>query len=193
MGRRGCTAAASYSRHALTDMKFLVVAVGHRMPGWIATGFEEYAQRMPRTARMELKEIKPATRSGGSAASVQQWLAVEAERIRNALPRQCLRVVLDEKGKLCSTRDLARRIESWQQEGRDIAFVIGGADGTEPGLQQQADLLLSLSPLTLPHGLCRVLLAEQIYRAISLTAGHPYHRELQAGLGIEDRSPNPQS
>jgi 23S rRNA (pseudouridine1915-N3)-methyltransferase len=177
VGRRGRTAAAPCSRHALTDMKFLVVAVGHRMPDWIDAGFEEYAQRMPRTARIELKEIKPATRSGASAASVQQWLAVEAERIRNALPKRCFRVVLDEKGKLCSTRDLAHRIERWQHEGRDIAFVIGGADGTESGLQQQADLLLSLSPLTLPHGLCRVLLAEQIYRAISLTAGHPYHRE----------------
>ncbi len=158
-------------------MKFLVVAVGRKMPAWINAGFTEYAQRMPRASRIELIEIKPATRASAGAKSVQQWLAMEAQRIRAALPARALKVVLDERGKLCTTADIARRIERWKQDGHDVAFVIGGADGTAHELQQESDLLLSLSPLTLPHGLCRILLAEQLYRAVSLLAGHPYHRE----------------
>jgi 23S rRNA (pseudouridine1915-N3)-methyltransferase len=162
-------------------MKFFVVAVGHKMPVWINTGFNEYAQRMPREARIELIEIKPATRgksgSGGGDKAAEKWMAVEAERITAALPARCVKVVLDERGKVCSTADLARRIERWRQDGADIAFIIGGADGTAPELQREADLLLALSAFTLPHGLCRVMLAEQLYRAVSLLAGHPYHRE----------------
>ena len=158
-------------------MKFLVIAVGHKMPHWINTGFNEYAQRMPRAFPIELKEIKPAARSGSGEKSIRQWLDAEAERIRAALPARCFKVVLDECGKPCATADLAHRIERWKQGGRNVAFVIGGADGTARELQQQADLLLSLSPLTLPHGLCRIILAEQIYRAVSLLAGHPYHRQ----------------
>ena len=158
-------------------MKFLVVAVGHKMPAWINAGFSDYVQRMPRASRIELTEIKPAMRSGAGEKSVGRWLTVEAGRIRAALPPRCFKVVLDECGKPCATRDFTRRIERWKQQGQDIVFVIGGADGTAHELQQQADLLLSLSPLTLPHGLCRILLAEQLYRAVSLLAGHPYHRE----------------
>lgn len=158
-------------------MKFRMVAVGHRMPAWINAGFQEYAQRMPRESRIELIEIRPAARSGAGAKSVRQWLAGEADRIRAALPARCYKVVLDERGKSCTTADLARRIERWKQAGQDVAFVIGGADGTAGELRQEADLLLALSPLTLPHGLCRVMLAEQLYRAASLLAGHPYHRE----------------
>ena len=146
------------------------------MPNWIGAGFNEYARRMPRALPVELKEIKPAVRGGAGDKTVLQWLAAEAERIRAALPAQCFRVVLDERGKPCSTSDFARHIERWKQNGRDVAFVIGGADGTARELQQHADLLLSLSPLTLPHGLCRIVLAEQLYRAVSLLAGHPYHR-----------------
>ncbi len=157
-------------------MRFLVLAVGHKMPAWINAGFNEYVQRMPRASRIELKEIKPAMRSGNGEKPVQRWLIAEAGRIRAALPPRCFKVVLDECGKLCATSEFARRIERWKQQGQDIVFVIGGADGTARDLQQQADLLLSLSPLTLPHGLCRILLAEQLYRAVSLLAGHPYHR-----------------
>jgi len=155
-------------------MKFRIVAVGRRMPAWISAGFAEYAQRMPRECRIELVEIKPATRTGGG--SIQQWLALEAGRIRAAVPARAYRIVLDERGQQCTTEDFARRIEHWQQDGRDAAFVIGGADGTARELKLEADWLMSLSPLTLPHGLCRVLLAEQLYRAVSLHAGHPYHR-----------------
>jgi 23S rRNA (pseudouridine1915-N3)-methyltransferase len=158
-------------------MKFRIVAIGHRMPAWIRTGFDEYAQRMPRDARMELIEIKPAARSGTGDKSTQRWLAIEAERVHAALTGRTYNVVLDERGKALATRELARRIERWKQDGDDVAFVIGGADGTAQILQQEAGLLLSLSPLTLPHGLCRVILAEQLYRAVSLLAGHPYHRE----------------
>jgi 23S rRNA (pseudouridine1915-N3)-methyltransferase len=158
-------------------MKFHIVAVGHRMPVWINAGCREYAQRMPRESRIELIEVRPAARSGTGAKMVQQWLAVEAERIRAVLPKRCFKVVLDERGRLAATADIARRIERWKQDGRDVAFVIGGADGTAIALQQDADLLLSLSPLTLPHGLCRILLSEQLNRAGSLLAGHPYHRE----------------
>ncbi len=145
------------------------------MPAWIDAGFNAYAQRMPRGSRIELIEIKPAVRAG--AGPVVQWLAAEAERIRAALPKRCFKVVLDARGKPATTVDIARRIERWRQDGRDVAFVIGGADGTAGALREEADLLLSLSALTLPHGLCRVLLAEQLYRAVSLLAGHPYHRE----------------
>jgi len=147
------------------------------MPAWIDAGFNAYAQRMPRGSRIELIEIKPAGRSGAGVGPVVQWLAAEAERIRAALPKRCFKVVLDARGKPATTVEIARRIERWRQEGRDVAFVIGGADGTASTLQQEADLLLSLSPLTLPHGLCRILLSEQLYRAVSLLAGHPYHRE----------------
>ncbi len=157
-------------------MKFVVVAVGHRLPGWINDGFNEYAQRMPRVSRIELVEIRPAPRSAAAEKSVQQWLNAEAKRIRAALPARSFTVVLDERGKQCTTTDLAQFIERRQQEGRDVAFIIGGADGTASALKEEADLLLSLSPLTLPHGLCRVVLAEQLYRATSLLANHPYHR-----------------
>jgi 23S rRNA (pseudouridine1915-N3)-methyltransferase len=157
-------------------MKLLVVAVGHKMPAWINAGFGEYAQRMPRECRLELREVKPATRSGSGEKSVRQWRAAEAERIRAALPPRCRLIVLDERGKLATTVEIARRIERWKQDGRDVAFVIGGADGTADDMQKEADLLLSLSPLTLPHGLCRVVLAEQLYRALSLLGNHPYHR-----------------
>lgn len=158
-------------------MKFRIVAVGHKMPAWINAGFTEYVQRMPREARVELIEVKPAARTGGSEKSIQQWLAVEADRIRAALPARAYKVVLDERGRTLATADIARRIQRWKQDGVDVVFVIGGADGTARELQQEADMLLSLSPLTLPHGLCRVMLAEQLYRAVSLLAGHPYHRE----------------
>ena len=156
-------------------MKLRIVAVGHKMPAWINAGFTEYAQRMPREARVELTEIKPAARAGGK--STQQWLTLEAQRVSAALPARAHKVVLDERGKTLTTAELARRLERWKQDGLDVAFIIGGADGTARELQQDADLLLSLSPLTLPHGLCRVVLAEQLYRAVSLLAGHPYHRE----------------
>jgi 23S rRNA (pseudouridine1915-N3)-methyltransferase len=156
-------------------MRFLVVAVGARQPDWVEAGFDDYARRMPREARIELMRIKPESRSTGK--TVDQMLAREAERMAAALPRDCERVVLDERGKLCDTLQLSRHIERWLGSGRDTAFVIGGADGTAPVLKREASMLLSLSALTLPHGLARVLLAEQLYRGLSILRNHPYHRE----------------
>jgi 23S rRNA (pseudouridine1915-N3)-methyltransferase len=154
-------------------VKFVVVAVGHRMPGWVDAGFTEYAGRMPREARIELVALKPAPRGG----PVKRVLDTEAQRIRAALPAGCARVALDERGTLLSTMDLSRRIARWRGEGRDVSFIVGGADGLEEGLKQAADFVWSLSPLTLPHGFARVLLAEQLYRAHSILHNHPYHRE----------------
>lgn len=156
-------------------MKLQVVAVGHKMPAWINAGFEEYARRMPRESRLQLIEVKPQLRAG--AGTARAALEAEHKRIRAALPAGCYTVVLDERGKLLATRDLAQRLAGWREAGRDVGFVIGGADGTAAGLQRGADLLWSLSPLTLPHGLVRVVLAEQLYRAASILANHPYHRE----------------
>ena len=156
-------------------MKLLVLAVGNRMPDWVTAGFDEYAKRMPREMPLQLMELKPATR--GSNVEPARWMRTEAERIRAALPRGALSVVLDEHGRSFPTRKLADHLERWRNESRDIAFVIGGADGLDPDLKSGADLLWSLSPLTLPHGLVRVILAEQLYRASTILANHPYHRE----------------
>ncbi len=156
-------------------MKLFVLAVGHRMPAWVTAGFDEYAKRMPREMPLLLKELKPAQRS--SSADVARWLGSEAGRINEAVPAGARRVVLDEHGRGFATRRLAEYLERWRGEGRDLAFVIGGADGLAPAVKEGADLLWSLSPLTLPHGLVRVILAEQLYRAASLLANHPYHRE----------------
>lgn len=154
-------------------MRFLVVAVGHRMPVWVDSGFAEYAGRMPREARVGLVPIRPALRGG----PVRRAIETEGKRILAALPAGCVRVALDERGKLLNTMDLARRIAGWREAGRDVAFVLGGADGLAEDVKQSADIVWSLTPLTLPHGLARVVLAEQLYRAVSILHSHPYHRE----------------
>lgn len=156
-------------------MKLSLLAVGHRMPAWVTAGFEEYARRMPREMPLQLKELKPAQRS--SADDAARWMQTEAERINAAVPEGALRVALDEHGRSFPTRTLAEYLERWRGDGRDVAFIIGGADGLAPGIKTGAALLWSLSPLTLPHGLVRVVLAEQLYRAASMLAGHPYHRD----------------
>jgi 23S rRNA (pseudouridine1915-N3)-methyltransferase len=147
------------------------------MPAWISAGFDDYARRMPRDMPLVLTELKPEPRGDKSGAGVVARLVEqEAQRIEAALPKGSLTVVLDETGKTVSTRQLADRITRWRDDGRDIAFVIGGADGTAGRLKASADWLWSLSPLTLPHGLVRVVLAEQLYRAASILGNHPYHR-----------------
>lgn len=155
-------------------MKLVVVAVGGRMPAWIDAGFDEYAKRMPRASRVELVQIKPARR--GPGAGPETALKAERDRILAALPRGCTRVVLDERGESVTSAALAQWLSSLLASGRDAAFIIGGAGGLHPELKAQAERCLSLSALTLPHGLVRVLLAEQLYRAASLLQGHPYHR-----------------
>ncbi|KDB09208.1 Ribosomal RNA large subunit methyltransferase H [Burkholderia sp. lig30] len=155
-------------------MKLHILAVGHKMPGWIAAGFDEYAKRMPPELRIELREIKPELRAGGRSA--ESVMVAERQKIEAALPKNARIVALDERGRDWTTMQLAQALPGWQQDGRDVAFVIGGADGLDPALKARADLLLRISSMTLPHGMVRVLLAEQLYRAWSITQNHPYHR-----------------
>jgi 23S rRNA (pseudouridine1915-N3)-methyltransferase len=156
-------------------MKLLIVSVGHKMPDWIAAGFSEYTKRMPREAQIALTEIRPEPRSTGK--STAQIIEAEAQRILAALPQNCRRIALDERGVQPTTRQLAAQMQDWMREGRDIAFIIGGADGLHDSVKRAAQQSLALSSLTLPHALVRVLLAEQLYRAYSLMHNHPYHRE----------------
>lgn len=147
------------------------------MPQWINAGFDDYARRMPREMPLVLAELKPEARNDKpSTGDITRIVEQEAQRIEAALPKSGLTVVLDETGKTVTTRQLADKITRWRDDGRDVSFVIGGADGTAARLKQNADWLWSLSPLTLPHGLVRVVLAEQLYRAVSILGNHPYHR-----------------
>ena len=156
-------------------MKLVVASVGHKMPEWISTGFNEYAKRMPREAKITLLEIKPEPRTSGKTTT--QIMEAEAQRIKAALPANCLHIALDEHGASWTTHQLAERMQQWLAEGQDVAFIIGGADGLHPSVKESAQQLLALSALTLPHAMVRVLLAEQLYRAHSLLHNHPYHRE----------------
>jgi 23S rRNA (pseudouridine1915-N3)-methyltransferase len=156
-------------------MKLLIVSVGNKMPDWITTGFNEYAKRMPREAKIELMEIRPEPRSTGK--TVQQIMAAEAQRITAVLPQGCLRIAMDEHGAQPTTRQLAEQMQGWMREGCDVAFIIGGADGLDISVKQSSQQLMALSALTLPHAIARVLLAEQLYRAYSMMHNHPYHRE----------------
>jgi 23S rRNA (pseudouridine1915-N3)-methyltransferase len=160
-------------------LKLYILAIGHKAPAWVVAGFEDYARRMRREARIELVEIKPAPRSrqDQSQTSISRILAMEKSRFLAALPPGCVRIALDECGAPLTTADLARKLTAWMQAGRDAAFMIGSADGLDPALKTEADLLLSLSSMTLPHAMVRVLLAEQLYRASSMIHNHPYHRE----------------
>lgn len=155
-------------------MRLLVLAVGQRQPAWAGAACADFAKRLPPEWRFELKELKAEPRSGKSAA---QCMAAEAARFEQALSKGARRVVLDEQGTRRSTAQLAERLRFWLGDGRDVALLIGGPDGLDPGLKASADETLRLSDLTLPHAFARVLLLEALYRAWSVTAGHPYHRE----------------
>ncbi len=155
-------------------MKLTIVALGHKMPAWVQTGFEEYTKRMPPKARIEMLELKPDDRTG---KSVDVLLKSEAVRLEAAIPRQAERLVLDERGERMTTRDLAQMLTTWMREGISPCFIIGSADGLHVSVKQSASRQFSLSGCTLPHGLVRVMLAEQLYRAWSITQNHPYHRD----------------
>lgn len=155
-------------------MQLIIAAVGHKMPTWIEAGFNEYAKRMPPECRIQLKEIKPVERSGSRTA--ETVMAQERVKIEAAIPKGSRIVALDERGKDITTVQLAQHLTQWQQNGRDVTFVIGGADGLDAGFKASAEMLLRISSLTLPHGMVRVMLAEQLYRAWSITQNHPYHR-----------------
>ena len=155
-------------------MKLRVVALGQRMPAWVDAGWDEYARRMPQDLPVELVALKAEPRDRGKTAA--QILAAEAARIAAACKSATL-VALDERGERWTTRVLADKLARWRIEAHDVAFVIGSADGLAEEVKRGAAAVVALSALTLPHGLVRVVVAEQLYRVLSLLGGHPYHRE----------------
>ena len=154
-------------------MRLTLVALGNRMPGWVEEGVAEYRKRLPPELRLEIRELPLANRSNTSVASAVEK---EGRAIRDAVPARDRLVILDVSGRSFSTEQLAERLSQWQMSGDNYSLVVGGPDGVEPSLLREADLTWSLSPLTLPHPLVRVVLAEQLYRAWTINAGHPYHR-----------------
>jgi 23S rRNA (pseudouridine1915-N3)-methyltransferase len=156
-------------------MRVTILSVGHRMPAWIQDGWQEYAKRMPPEIKLDLVELKPEDR--GAGRSIDKAKAVEGERVLAAVPEGATLIALDERGKSVSTQGLSVLLAGWMRDGSHPAFAIGGADGHADAVRSRADKLVSLSALTLPHGMVRVLLVEQIYRAWSILARHPYHRE----------------
>lgn len=156
-------------------MRLLVVAVGQRQPGWVRDAVDDFVRRFPPECRLAVLEVKAEPRSGGKSAA--QMKAAEAQRLRTALPRGSRVVALDERGTRRTTAELADRLREWRGAGQDVALLIGGPDGLDDTLKAEAQESLRLSELTLPHALARVLLVEALYRAHTLVAGHPYHRE----------------
>ena len=160
--------------HRKNTMQLIIAAVGHKMPDWIENGFQEYTKRMPAECRVVLKEIKPVDRSGSRTA--ETVMSMERTRIEAVIPKGARVIALDERGKDWTSVALSQQLTQWQQDGRDVVFIIGGADGLDPEIKARADNLIRVSSMTLPHGMVRVLLAEQLYRAWSITQNHPYHR-----------------
>lgn len=155
-------------------MRLHLLAIGQRMPDWVAKGFAEYAERMPRELALLLRALpNPARSRAMDPATLRR---VEGQALLAAVPAQALVVVLDERGRAVDTQAVAERLAGWQQSGRDVALIIGGAAGLDDAVRERADWVWSLSPLTFPHMLVRVLVAEQMYRAWSLLNHHPYHR-----------------
>ena len=155
-------------------MRLLVVAVGQRVPDWAQAAWDDYAKRFPPEMRLELKAVKTEPRA---SKTLQSLVAAERERIEAAIPKGARIVALDERGTALTTVALAGKVQAWQLENDVVALVIGGPDGLDPAFRQAAHERIRLSDLTLPHAMVRVLLAEQLYRAWSINAGHPYHRE----------------
>ena len=156
-------------------MKLKLIALGHNQPGWVNDGVAEYAKRFPAEWPFELAELKPEKRAANRSTEIV--LATEAERIRAQIPKQALVIALDERGEQLTTRDLGERLSCWSREAPCATFVIGSADGLDATLKAEAQFRFGLSRLTLPHGLARIFLVEQLYRAVSLLSGHPYHRD----------------
>ncbi len=155
-------------------MKLGILAVGHKLPVWVADGCAEYVKRMPRELPLALIEIKPEPRGSKTR---EQLLAAEKIRLQAALQGYRRVVVLDELGADLTTAKFAHCLEDWMREGGDTAFIIGSADGIAEDLKREADARLRLSSLTLPHAMARLILCEQLYRAVSVLKNHPYHRE----------------
>ena len=155
-------------------MRLVIVAVGQRVPDWAQTAWDEYAKRFPHEIKVELKAVKTEPRG---SKTLDTLYAAERVRIEAAIPKGARIVVLDERGTNLTTLALAARLADWQMGGGDVALVIGGPDGIEPAFRQAAHERIRLSDMTLPHAFARVLLIEQLYRAWSVNANHPYHRE----------------
>jgi 23S rRNA (pseudouridine1915-N3)-methyltransferase len=155
-------------------MKLRIVALNHKLPAWVTAAYDDYARRLPRDFALELFEVKPEARNQGK--SVAQILTAEATRISAATSGFHV-VALDEHGVAWTTAQLAAELRRWRDEALSVAFVIGSADGLSSAIKRGAAAVVALSALTLPHGLARVVLTEQLYRAVSLLQGHPYHRE----------------
>ena len=153
-----------------------LVAVGTKAPAWVKEGYKEYALRMPRECSLNLLEIPSGTRTraaGTGARAIEQ----ESGRMLAAVPQRNIVVALEESGLAWSTRALAKRLEHWMQSGQNVSLLVGGPDGLSDACRSRADQRWSLSPLTLPHMLVRVVVAEQLYRAWTVLVGHPYHRD----------------
>ena len=155
-------------------MKLFVVAVGQRVPDWAQTAWDDYAKRFPPELKVELKAVKTEPRASKTLDTIY---AAERDRIEAAIPKGSRIVALDERGTALSTVALAAKLRDWQLASHDVALVIGGPDGLDPAFRQAAHERIRLSDLTLPHAMVRVLLVEQLYRAWSINANHPYHRE----------------
>ena len=155
-------------------MKLVIVAVGQRMPDWAKNAYDDYAKRFPPDCRVEVKTVKTEPRG---SKTLDTLLTAERGRIEAAIPKGARVVALDERGTALTTVALAKHLREWQMGGDDVALVIGGPDGLDPAFKAAAHLRIRLSDMTLPHALARVLLIEQLYRAWSVNANHPYHRE----------------
>ncbi|MBS0230638.1 MAG: 23S rRNA (pseudouridine(1915)-N(3))-methyltransferase RlmH [Proteobacteria bacterium] len=155
-------------------MKARLIAVGEHAPGWVAQGFGEYQKRLSHWLPLELVEVAPGVR--GKGRDTARAIADEGARVLDALPKNALVVALDGRGRMHSSEQLAVRLEHWRGQGRDLAFLIGGPEGHAADVLARADEHWSLGPLTLPHMLVRLVLAEQLFRAAALLANHPYHR-----------------
>ena len=147
-------------------MKLFIIAIGHKMPGWVDTAIQDYSKRMPKDLQIIIKELKPEITP-----------AKEAIKVQEILPKNALVVALDERGQDLTTTQMSQHIANWQQLGKDVYFVIGGADGLEPTFKSACDKMWRLSSLTLPHAFARLFLVEQLYRSWTILQNHPYHRE----------------
>lgn len=155
-------------------LNITLISVSHKQPAWVGEAFDEYAKRLPtREIQLLCKEIKPEPREG---TSLTVAMANEADKIRAAIPKGAYVVALDERGQDLTSTDLAKKLHHWQGEHTHVVCVVGGADGLDTAFKSECRGLLRLSSLTLPHGMVRVLFAEQIYRAYSINHNHPYHR-----------------
>ncbi|MDH5191092.1 MAG: 23S rRNA (pseudouridine(1915)-N(3))-methyltransferase RlmH [Gammaproteobacteria bacterium] len=156
-------------------MRILLIAVGNRMPDWVENGFNEYAKRLPPECSLDLIEIPAGKR--GKSADVVRITEKEGQQMLAAIPKGAVVIALEVTGRQWDTPQLAQKLEQWMQDGHDVALLVGGPEGLAPECLARADAKWSLSALTMPHPLVRVVLAEQLYRAWTITRNHPYHRQ----------------